>query len=487
MIDDLVMPRNGRVPRASVSPNVPGGLEQHDRTAHRKAGKPRMDDLTPRQIVAALDRYIIGQEEAKRAVAVAIRNRWRRLRLPESIADDIAPKNILMIGPTGVGKTEIARRLAQLISAPFIKIEATKFTEVGYHGRDVEGIIRDLVERAVSLERAAAAQGVRERAEKLAEDRIIDQLLPGSDSSDIYEPEQAERRRRTREKLRSQLRAGGLAERMVEVTIPERAVPMHVMSTMGLDQMGPEFEQFMERIMPHHARRQRLPVPEALEVLVQQETDRLIDDDAINTAAIKRCEQSGVVFLDEIDKICGGPLGDVGGPDVSRTGVQRDLLPLVEGSTVSTRYGLVRTNHILFIAAGAFTQSRPSDLMPELQGRFAIRVELHDLSAEDYYRILTEPQNALIKQQVALMQAEGVELHFTDEAIREMAEMAYRANEILENIGARRLYTICEKVIEEIAFNASDARNKQVVVDVDYVRMRLADILEDEERSRFEL
>jgi ATP-dependent HslUV protease ATP-binding subunit HslU len=446
-----------------------------------------MNDPTPRQVVQALDRYIIGQEEAKRAVAVAIRNRWRRLRLPRELRDDVAPKNILMIGPTGVGKTEIARRLAQLINAPFIKVEATKFTEVGYHGRDVDGIIRDLVERAVVLVRAETAQTVRQRAEKLAENHILDQLLPTSDQSDPLDREQAERRQRTREKLRSQLQAGGLAERTIEVTIPERAVPGHVMSTIGLDQMGPEFEQFMERIMPPRSRRQRLPVPQALELLTQQEIDHLIDQDALHETAVRRCEQSGVVFLDELDKICGSPAGEIGGPDVSRTGVQRDLLPLVEGTTVSTRYGLVRTDHILFIAAGAFTQSRPSDLMPELQGRLAIRVALRDLTAEDYHRILTEPQNALIKQQVALMETEGVFLTFTAEAVKEMAEMAHRANQVLENIGARRLYTIVEKVIEEIAFNASDARNKDVTVDIDYVRMRLADILDDEERSQFEL
>ncbi len=446
-----------------------------------------MNDLTPRQVVQALDRYIIGQEEAKRAVAVAIRNRWRRLQLPRDLQDDVAPKNILMIGPTGVGKTEIARRLAQLISAPFIKVEATKFTEVGYHGRDVDSIVRDLVERAVVLVRAESADTVRERAEKLAEDHILDQLLPTSDHVDPLDREQTDRRQRTRQKLRSQLRAGGLMERTIEVTISERAVPGHVMSTMGLDQMGPEFEHFMERVMPPRTRRQRLPVPQALELLTQQEIDRLIDQDALQQAAIQRCEQSGVVFLDELDKICGSPVGEVGGPDVSRTGVQRDLLPLVEGTAVSTRYGLVRTDHILFIAAGAFTQSRPSDLMPELQGRFALRVELHDLTGEDYHRILTEPQNALIKQQIALLETEGVRLTFSDEAIKEMAEMAFRANEVLENIGARRLYTICEKVIEEIAFNASDARNKEVNVDIDYVRMRLADILEDEERSQYEL
>jgi ATP-dependent HslUV protease ATP-binding subunit HslU len=446
-----------------------------------------MNELTPREVVKALDRYIIGQDDAKRAVAIAVRNRWRRLRLPPDLAEDVAPKNILMIGPTGVGKTEIARRLAQLINAPFVKIEATKFTEVGYHGRDVDGIIRDLVERAVALERTEAAKSVRERAEKLAEDHILDQLLPASSQYDSGDPEHTERRQRTREKLRSQLRAGGLAERTIEVTISERAVPSHVMVNMGLDQMGPEFEQFMERVMPPRTRRQRLPLPQALELMVQQETDRLIDQDTLHSSAIRRTEEAGVVFLDELDKICGGPMGEVSGPDVSRTGVQRDLLPLVEGTTVSTRYGLVRTDHILFIAAGAFTQARPSDLMPELQGRFAIRVGLGDLSAEDYHRILTEPQNALIKQQIALMQTEGVTLTFTDEAIKEMAEMAYRVNQVLENIGARRLYTICEKVTDDIAFNASDAVNREVTVDIDYVRIRLADILEDEERSQFEL
>ncbi len=446
-----------------------------------------MHELTPREIVAALDRFIIGQEEAKRAVAVAIRNRWRRIQLPKNLRNDVVPKNILMMGPTGVGKTEIARRLAQLIEAPFIKIEATKFTEVGYVGRDVDSIIRDLVERAVAMERQQAAHSVRERAARLAEDRVIDQLLPGNSTFDSDDQEQAERRRRTREKLRTQLHAGGLAERTVEVSVDERSVPTHVMSNMGLDQMGPDFEQLLERVMPSRSKRRRLPVGEAIDVMTQQEIDRLLDQDAIQQAAIRRAEESGMVFVDEIDKVCGGGLMEGAGPEVSRSGVQRDLLPLVEGSAVSTRYGLVRTDHILFIAAGAFTQSHPSDLMPELQGRFPLRVRLDDLESDDYYRILTEPENALIKQQVALMQTEGVALTFTDEAVHEMAEMAYRANQLLENIGARRLYTIMEKVVEEIAFNASDAANKEVGIDVDYVRMRLADIIDDEERSQYEL
>lgn len=446
-----------------------------------------MNELTPREIVRELDRYIIGQDDAKRAVAIAIRNRWRRLQLPRPLRNDVCPKNILMIGPTGVGKTEIARRLAQLVEAPFIKVEATKFTEVGYVGRDVDSILRDLVERAVVMERQRAARSVQERAVRAAEDRILDQLLPGAEHDDTGDEDQAERRRRTREKLRAQLKAGGLVERSVDVSVDERAVPLHVMSHMGLDQMGPEFEQFLERVMPPRARRRRLPVPEALELMTQQEIDRLIDQDALHQAAVRRCEESGMVFIDEMDKICGSALTEGTGPEVSRSGVQRDLLPLVEGTSISTRYGMVRTDHILFIAAGAFTQARPSDLMPELQGRFPLRVELHDLTAEDYHRILTEPENALIKQQIALMQAEGVTLRFTDDAIVEMAEMAFRANQMLENIGARRLYTIVEKVIEEIAFSAPDAVNKDVTIDIDYVRMRLADILSDEERSQYEL
>ncbi|HOO15987.1 MAG TPA: ATP-dependent protease ATPase subunit HslU, partial [Phycisphaerae bacterium] len=430
-----------------------------------------MSEMTPRQIVEALDRHIVGQDDAKRAVAVAIRNRWRRLQLAPDLREDVFPKNILMIGPTGVGKTEIARRLAQLIKAPFIKVEATKFTEVGYVGRDVDSIVRDLVERSLLLERERAAEGIRERAARLAEDRILDQLLPLG-RSEAADPEQVERRQRTREKIRAQMRSGGLEDRTVEIELEERAVPLHVMSTTGLDQMGPEFEKLMERIMPPRTRRRRAPISEALEIMTQQEIDRLIDQDALQAAAIQRAEESGVVFLDEIDKVCGSPLSEGGGPEVSRSGVQRDLLPLVEGTTVSTRYGLVRTHHILFIAAGAFTQARPSDLMPELQGRFANRVTLQDLTADDYYRILTEPENALIKQQIALLSTEGVTLNVTDEAIQEMARMAYRANEVLENIGARRLYTIIEKVFGEIAFNASDAVNKQVTVDVDYVHMR---------------
>lgn len=445
-----------------------------------------MNDLTPRQIVQELDRFIVGQDAAKRAVAIALRNRWRRLQLDPALRNDVLPKNILMIGATGVGKTEIARRLAAIVDAPFIKIEATKFTEVGYMGRDVDSIVRDLMERAVQLEKRLAAERVRERARAAAEERVIDQLLPtGGFEDDALEAR--ERRQRTREKLREQLRANELPDRSVDVQIEERTVPVHVLSNMGIDQMGPEFRGMLENLMPRQSRRQRLPVEQALEVFEQQEIDRLIDHDVLHSAAIRRCEEHGMVFLDEIDKIVSGPSEERIGPDVSRSGVQRDLLPLVEGTSVSTRYGLVRTDFILFIAAGAFTDSSPSDLMPELQGRFPIRVELDDLTAEDMHRILTEPQNALIKQQVALMATEGVTLRFSDDAVVEMAEMAFRANEMLENIGARRLYAIVEKVCEEIAFKASDAVNKEVVVDVDYVRMRLADILSDEERSKYEL
>jgi ATP-dependent HslUV protease ATP-binding subunit HslU len=444
-----------------------------------------MEEFTPREIVAALDRFIIGQDAAKRSVAIAIRNRWRRLQLSDEIRRDVHPKNILMVGPTGVGKTEIARRLAQLLRAPFVKVEATKFTEVGYHGRDVDSIVRDLMERAIAIEREVTAEAMRERAAERAEDHVIDQLLPSTDLN-VLDDESVERRQRTREKLREQLRAGGLSERSIEVQTEEKAVSGYSMNVMGFDQMGPEFEQFMDRIMPRQTKRRRLSVPEALEILTQQEIDRMIDPETLHAAAIRRAEQTGIVFLDELDKICGSYL-DEGGPDVSRGGVQRDLLPLVEGATVNTRYGLVKTDHILFVAAGAFTQARPSDLMPELQGRFPIRVELDDLTPEDYHRILTEPQNSLLKQQVALMSAEGVDLSFSDDAILEMSETATKANQLLENIGARRLYTIVERVCEEIAFNASDAANKQVQVDVDYVRMRLADILDDEDRSQFEL
>ena len=447
-----------------------------------------MQELTPREIVAALDRYVIGQDDAKRAVAVAIRNRWRRLQLPEGLAEEVAPKNIIMIGPTGVGKSEIARRLAGLVNAPFIKVEATKYTEVGYHGRDVESIIRDLVELSINMVRSEQTEVVRDRAEALAEERILDSLLPPThmDPDDDPNSELAERRRRTREKLRTQLREGHLEDREIRITTQEKTTPVTAIATMvSPGDMPPEVQEMFERLMPDTSKDRTLPIREARKEIFGQEAEALIDREKVTEMAIRRAEDSGIVFVDELDKICGGETS--AGPDVSRQGVQRDLLPIVEGSTVSTRHGMVRTDHVLFIAAGAFTQSKPSDLMPELQGRFPIRVELGDLGWEEFVRILIEPKNALVKQQIALLATEGVELELTGGAVREMAAMAHRANVQLSNIGARRLYTIMEKVVEDIAFYASDATNKQVVIDADYVRMRLADIMKDEKRSEFEL
>ncbi|MBN1344353.1 MAG: ATP-dependent protease ATPase subunit HslU [Phycisphaerae bacterium] len=447
-----------------------------------------MQELTPKEVVAALDRYVIGQEDAKRAVAVAIRNRWRRLRLPEGLREEVAPKNIVMIGPTGVGKSEIARRLAGMINAPFIKVEATKYTEVGYHGRDVESIIRDLVELSIGMVRSEQTEVVRDRAETLTEERILDTLLPYADHDFVDEPgsESAQRRHRTREKLRSQLRAGHLEDREIRLTMPQKSSPVTAIATMvSPGDMPPELQDMFERLVPDQQRDRTMTVREARKQIFAQEAESLIDREKTIQMAIRRAEDSGIVFIDELDKVCGTET--MTGPDVSRQGVQRDLLPIVEGSTVSTRHGMVRTDHILFIAAGAFTQSKPSDLMPELQGRFPIRVGLGDLGEGEFVRILTEPDNALIKQQIALLGTEGIELEFTEEAIREMAAMAHRANEHLSNIGARRLYTIIEKVVEDISFYAPDAANKQVVIDADYVRMRLADIMQDEKRSQYEL
>ena len=444
-------------------------------------------ELTPRQVVEALDRYIIGQEAAKRAVAIAVRNRWRRQQLPAELADEIAPKNIIMIGPTGVGKTEIARRLANLVNAPFIKVEATKYTEIGYVGRDVEGMIRELVELAVGMVRKEMTEVVRLRADELTEERLLDALLPaGRDAPLAADNDAAETRRRTREKLRVQLRAGELQDRDIELTVDQRSMPAGMLATFGMDQIDPQLQNFLERLVPSQSKQRRLTVREATQTLFQQTCDQLIDRDRMIEIALQRTQNSGIVFIDELDKIAGRRL-DEGPPDVSRTGVQRDLLPIVEGCHVNTRHGSVWTGHILFISAGAFTQSKPSELIPELQGRFPIRVELDELTQEDFVRILTEPQNALITQQVAMLKAEDVDLEFTPEAISEMAGMAYLANEQLENIGARRLYTIMEKVVEEISFLASDAVNKDIIIDADYVRMRLADILQDRERSEYEL
>jgi ATP-dependent HslUV protease ATP-binding subunit HslU len=440
-------------------------------------------DLTPRQTVEELDRYIVGQDAAKRAVAVAIRNRWRRQQLPPELRKDVTPKNIILIGPTGVGKTEIARRLAQLVGAPFLKIEATKYTEVGYHGRDVESMIRDLVEIAAGMVRQNQRGRVEKQASERVNDRLLDLLLPGSASWDPEDSEGNDRRQRTRDKMKARLEAGELEDRTVEINIEQKAVPVHVLSNMGLEQMDVDFQQMFEKLIPKNAQQRQLPLRDARRVLLEQETEALIDRQAVNEQAVELVENQGIVFLDELDKICGPSSSH--GPDVSRQGVQRDLLPVVEGTTVSTRYGPVRTDHILFIAAGAFHFSKPSDLMPELQGRFPIRVELTDLKREDFLRILTEPKHALTKQYAELLAAEGVTLEFTADAIEAVADIAQEVNRSTQNIGARRLHTVLERVVEEISFEAPDLSDKRVVIDGPYVRARLADVLQREDLSRF--
>jgi ATP-dependent HslUV protease ATP-binding subunit HslU len=441
--------------------------------------------LTPRQIVEALDRHIIGQAEAKRAVAVAVRNRWRRQQLPESMRDEVGPKNLILIGPTGVGKTEIARRLAWLVNAPWVKVEASKYTEVGYHGRDVESMIRDLVENAIHMVRTEQAEVVRSEAERLAEEQLLDALMPpGAHDPAEDDPagEAAQKRHRNREKLRAALAAGELDDRSVDLTIEQKALPVGMFATVGAEPMDADMQGFLEKLLPSRSKARRVVVAEARKILFEQECDKLIDRDKVIEMAVRRAENSGIIFLDEIDKIVGS---GGWGPDVSRQGVQRDLLPVVEGSTVNTRYGLVKTDHILFIAAGAFHTASPNDMMPELQGRFPIRVELKDLTREDLKRILTEPESALTKQQVALMATEGVEVHFLDEAIEEMADLAVRMNEGIQNIGARRLYTIAERLMEDLSFTAPDQRGQRVVIDAAYVRSRLEEIVQSAELSRF--
>ncbi len=441
-----------------------------------------MENLTPRQIVAELDKYIVGQADAKRAVAVAVRNRWRRQQLPDDVRKDVAPKNILMMGPTGVGKTEIARRLASLTNSPFIKVEATKFTEVGYHGRDVDAIIRDLLDLAIGMVRREMTESVKQDAEQQVEERLLDLLLPRPQALTPDDEEASAKRARTRNKLRSQLRAGELEDRLIDITVEEKATAVAMFGQAGME-MDVELQSMVEKMLPSRRETRRLSVAEARKVLFNQEAEKLVDREKVQRTAIERVEQSGIVFLDEIDKICG--TDSKHGPDVSRQGVQRDLLPIVEGSTVMTRYGPVRTDYILFIAAGAFHSSKPSDLMPELQGRFPIRVELKDLTRDDFVRILHEPQNSLIKQQVALMRTEGVEVTFEESALDAMAQIAYDLNRTTTNIGARRLYTILERVLEDISFQGPDLPQRRMNITAEYVRQRLAPLLKDEDLSRF--
>ena len=446
-----------------------------------------MKEHTPKQIVEQLDRFIVGQHDAKRAVAIAIRNRWRRQQLPEGLREEVGPKNIIMIGPTGVGKTEIARRLANLVNAPFIKVEATKYTEVGYHGRDVESMIRDLLDLAIHMVRTEQTEVVRAEAERRTEEQLLDFVMPApvSDTSTESEndAEAADRRHRSREKLRKQLRDGELDDREVELTTEEKTSPISIFAGVGLEQMETDMQSMIERILPSQPKRRRLPIREARKLIFQQECDQLIDRDKVTEMAIRRTENSGVVFLDELDKICGPDASH--GPDVSRQGVQRDLLPIVEGSTVMTRHGAVKTDHILFIAAGAFHGAKPADLMPELQGRFPIRVELSDLDEADFVRILTEPENALTKQHIALMSTEGVTLRFEDDAVRALARIAFEVNRTGQNIGARRLYTVMEKLLEDLSFNAPDRSGESVTVTPEMVRERLAEISADEDLSKF--
>lgn len=445
-------------------------------------------DLTPRQIVVELDRYIVGQKDAKKAIAVAVRNRWRRSRLPEELQSEVAPKNILMAGPTGVGKTEIARRLAKLTNAPFVKVEATKYTEVGYYGRDVESMVRDLVENAISMIRELEQESVREEASERAEERLLDLLLPNAraiedefSSADVADPEEAGRRKRTRDKMREMLRDGMLEEKPVELSVQQKSMPV-MMGGVGMENMDMDLQGMFDRFMPKSSKKRSLTVATARKVLVDEEANKLLDDDKIAAKAIEASESNGIIFVDEIDKVIATQGKSA---DVSRQGVQRDLLPIVEGTSVQTKHGYIKTDHILFIAAGAFHHGKPSELMPELQGRFPIRVELQELVKEDFIRILTEPKNSLTRQYTSLLQTEGVELEFTEDAIDRLAEYGYRTNQTTQNIGARRLYTMLEKLLEELNFEAADMGGGKVVINAGYVEDRLDSICQDEDLSQF--
>jgi len=458
---------------------------------------------TPREVVAALDQYVIGQKNAKRSVAIALRNRWRRQRVEKDLRDEIAPKNIIMIGPTGVGKTEIARRLSKLAQSPFLKIEASKFTEVGYVGRDVESMVRDLTELAVNMVRAEEMERVMVKAREMAEERMLDLLLPpprqGSPGAAPKEdaPEGMEagasaelvlansaKSSPTRERLRKMLREGKLDDRMVELELTQRQIPVvEIFSNAGMEDIDFNLKEMFSSLLPKKSKRRKVKVPEGLELLAEEESQKLVDMDRVSSLAVEKVEQAGIIFLDEIDKIAGRE--STHGPDVSREGVQRDLLPIVEGTTVNTRYGMVKTDHILFIAAGAFHVAKPSDLIPELQGRFPIRVELESLTKADFVRILTEPNNALIKQYKALLATEGMDLSFTDDAVAEIAEIASLVNQRMENIGARRLHTVLERLLDEISFEAPDRSERKIVIDAGYVRKKLAEVIQDEDLSRY--